>query len=524
MTKTHARFLVETTTGTREYYLGDETQISHERSILHWESAPLAEVYFSCAPGESYEIEHDGRTLSGTLLEKELLGAAQTDVRLAPRSAEARARPRFGLRVALDAVQQRAVDMPAHRSLLVLGEAGFGKTTVALYRLARLRAEAAAEGRAFSALVLVPTPGLAAASRELLDELGCPPREVEVSTTDAWLLRETRRILPKIPARESATAGAAVIRQKRDRNLAVLLPAIAGRRSGPAVRSDLLHLFGDRKFMSRETVEHTQVQFSQRTEREYAHVDAGRLETLDAREIDEGTPLEDAETIDAEDAPVLLEIHRLRTGRWLPITQYDHLVLDEAQELAALELKAIGCAVKSAGSITVAGDEHQQTDDTAGFVSWKQTCEDLGHFYFDKFRLEESHRCPPDVVRFARGLFERPGGAASYDPQQVLRTRHDGAFAQTAAIIEALQHLDDPRATVAVVCRTPESAARIRQRLARALPNIDVAPVEEVKGLEFDYVVLPDLSASTPPTAAAARALYVAVTRAIHQLWIAELA
>lgn len=521
MTKTHARFLVENSTGTREYFLGDETQISLERSILHWESAPLAEVYFSCGEGESYEVEHDGRMLSGTLVKKELLGSARTEVRLEPRSAEARARPRFGLRVALDAVQQRAVDLEAHRSLLVLGEAGFGKTTVALYRLAKLRAQAVAEGRSFSALVLVPTSSLAAASRQLLDELGCAARDVEVMTTDAWLLREARRIIPKLPARDSTTAGAAVIRQKRDRKLAVLLAGVAARRAGPALRSDLLHLFGDRKFMNRETVEHTQVQFSRRTEREYSHVDAARLEALDARELDDGTPLEDAETLDAEDAPVLLEIHRLRTGRVPPVTQYDHLVIDEAQELAALELKAIGFAVKNAGSITVAGDERQQTDDTAGFVSWKQTCSDLGYFHFDEVRLEESYRCPPEVVRFARGLFER-SGAAYYDPQQVLITRHTSAFAQTAAIVEALQHLDDPRATIAVVCRTPESANRVRGRLSRALPGIYVAPVDEVKGLEFDYVILADLPASAPPTAAAARAMYVAVTRAIHQLWIAE--
>jgi DNA helicase-2/ATP-dependent DNA helicase PcrA len=50
-----------------------------------------------------------------------------------------------------------------------------------------------------------------------------------------------------------------------------------------------------------------------------------------------------------------------------------------------------------------------------------------------------------------------------------------------------------------------------------------VTCVPEVKGLEFDFVVVPDASAASyPPTDAARRALYVAVTRATHQLALAS--
>jgi DNA helicase IV len=43
-----------------------------------------------------------------------------------------------------------------------------------------------------------------------------------------------------------------------------------------------------------------------------------------------------------------------------------------------------------------------------------------------------------------------------------------------------------------------------------------------VKGLEFDYVIVPDASAATYPTDdESRRRLHVAVTRASHQLWIA---
>jgi DNA helicase II / ATP-dependent DNA helicase PcrA len=43
--------------------------------------------------------------------------------------------------------------------------------------------------------------------------------------------------------------------------------------------------------------------------------------------------------------------------------------------------------------------------------------------------------------------------------------------------------------------------------------------VPEVKGLEFDIVILPDASANTyPDTPEARRTMYVAVTRATHRL------
>ena len=56
----------------------------------------------------------------------------------------------------------------------------------------------------------------------------------------------------------------------------------------------------------------------------------------------------------------------------------------------------------------------------------------------------------------------------------------------------------------------------------RFAPGVEVTCVREVKGLEFDLVVVPDLDAANyPDTPAARRALYVALTRPLHQLWLA---
>ena len=92
----------------------------------------------------------------------------------------------------------------------------------------------------------------------------------------------------------------------------------------------------------------------------------------------------------------------------------------------------------------------------------------------------------------------------------------------------------EPRAQVAVIARQPETAKRLFHTLQQSFParlvldgrfsfkpGVDVTVVPQVKGLEFDYVVIPDASTNHyPDDPASRRLLYVAATRAIHQLWV----
>src|SRR5690606_23351058 len=103
---------------------------------------------------------------------------------------------------------------------------------------------------------------------------------------------------------------------------------------------------------------------------------------------------------------------------------------------------------------------------------------------------------------------------------------------------EALRSLmaAEPRASVAVIARYPEQAdlyynglknaeVPFLRRIARQdfpfKSGIDVTDVRQVKGLEFDYVVLLEVSAASYPAEDEARhLLHIAATRAAHQLWI----
>src|SRR5262245_40642984 len=119
---------------------------------------------------------------------------------LEPRPRAARRRPRSLADVKLDADERAAVTLARDRSLLVLGEAGYGKTTVAIHRLAHLYRTSP---RPFRAAVIVPALGLARLLQPLLVRLGV---DIEVTLYERWARRLARRAFVDLPRRESEGA------------------------------------------------------------------------------------------------------------------------------------------------------------------------------------------------------------------------------------------------------------------------------------------------------------------------------
>jgi superfamily I DNA/RNA helicase len=563
---------------------------ARELLLVDWQSSPLAELFFSHAEGKRYRIVARGAASTGKVLERNLVGfdgdqlvelttsaavfsrrgsetwqkSKAPNLKLLPRREQQRKRAASLVDVTLDPAQLGVVRLPPGKPLLVLGEAGHGKTTVALHRLAYLlNAEPPPE----RALLIVPAEGLRQLIEPLMKRLGV---DVEVRLYDGFARRQARRAFRDTPRRESRDATAGTVRLKRSRALGAALDVIAARkparvdddvdarerRTDAHVRhADLQALFGDRALLElasaaspqpfpqhviQETLEHTRIQFARSSEREFAHVEASRLAAVDGQELDEGTPMQDAGSIDAEDHAVLFEIDRRRAElRRLPATEpvrYDCIVLDEAQEFAAFELALIGRSLAQAGSLIVAGDADQQLDAGAGFESWERTMEALGCETYERRVLHVGYRCPPEVATLARALLADP--AASSHATSAGSGVGQLSFTTEAHLavwlISALRELEkrDRSASVAVICRTAATAQRLSRVLRFALENrlvldgnfahhaaTNVTTVDQVKGLEFDFVIVPDATpANYPDTRAARRALYVALTRARHQL------
>lgn len=261
----------------------------------------------------------------------------------------------------------------------------------------------------------------------------------------------------------------------------------------------------------------------------------------------DGGQLEEAATLDREDDSLFLLLwQRLRGPLLSPGTKepivYEHILLDEAQDLSPVELRVLSDCMSAAKSVTLAGDVAQRLYMDNGFLGWANALEELGmkHVAVEPLRL--SYRSTAEILAFARDvlgpLAEEPPPEATRHGAEVEMFRFADNGEAVGFLAEALRDLmlSEPRASVALIARHPEQAEVFYQGLAKAeiprvrrvadqdfvfKPGVDVTDVRQVKGLEFDYVILVDVSDATyPPDDESRHLLHIAATRAAHQLWL----
>jgi DNA helicase-2/ATP-dependent DNA helicase PcrA len=292
--------------------------------------------------------------------------------------------------------------------------------------------------------------------------------------------------------------------------------------------------------MLAELTRHTRRQFE---EPQKQHAEANDEAGLDV----EGSEVEVddyAGTIDVEDFAVLLEwlhlIHGRVTRKSKSLTEYHHLVIDEAQDLAPLELRILGQSLSADSTLTVAGDAAQQSDPSVVFRGWDDALAQLDVAETSEARLSTNYRCPRPVAELGHKVL---GAMAPGELPKSIREGRDVVFTavpnEGLAVVEMTDVLNqlsgrEPLASVAIICENEENARHFYEALSGNLdvrlvidgefsfkPGIDITYVSQVKGLEFDYVVLPDVNLGVyPNTPVARKSLHIAITRAVHQLWV----
>jgi DNA helicase-2/ATP-dependent DNA helicase PcrA len=269
---------------------------------------------------------------------------------------------------------------------------------------------------------------------------------------------------------------------------------------------------------------------------------SGRRRGVDGADLNEGAKL------DVEDDTLILRLSQRLRG---PLTRgaankdplvYEHILVDEAQDLSPVELAVVLDCSSKARSITLSGDVQQRLLMDNGFSDWKTVLGDLGMNHVEIEPLKLSYRSTSEIIEFSRHVL---GPLASKDepvavrvgaPVELFNFGHSGDA--LAFLAEALRELiqSEPSASVAVVSRYPEQADVYYEGLKRGevpylrriaeqdfpfKPGIDVTDVRQVKGLEFDYVIAVEVSDAAYPAEDEARhLLHICATRAAHQLWI----
>jgi len=236
-----------------------------------------------------------------------------------------------------------------------------------------------------------------------------------------------------------------------------------------------------------------------------------------------------------------------------------HVVVDEAQDLSPMEVRAIGrrCAT---GAATILGDIAQGTTPWAA-TSWESLLSHLGKPGAAVQELDVGYRVPRQILDFASRLLPRiaPGLA----PAKSLRADADALHVETAPAGElgsrvaaaCAAALERP-GSVAVICadvQVPETGRALRAAGLRfgvlgadsasdgstgsasseapdggAVPagtgvseeRLALVPVTLAKGLEFDHVVLVEPARIATGETYGLRRLYVALTRAVSRLTV----
>jgi len=279
---------------------------------------------------------------------------------------------------------------------------------------------------------------------------------------------------------------------------------------------------------------------------------------------EEGNPILDSEgqavgpdeddpagRFDDEDDPILLRLVQLKRGGLMPPGGdemiWQHVAVDEAQDRSALEIKVLLQAVAAHDgdparrSVTIAGDTAQRLVFDNNFSSWAELLAQTGQPAIVR-PLKLSYRSTAEVMLLAREILgpelapEEPLAARPGEPVEL----HEfGDLGEAVAFLaDALRNLmaREPTASCAVIARHPEQADAYFEGLRRAeipalrrvrrdefnfQPGVDITDISQVKGLEFDYVVMVDVNATSYPDQYWARhMLHIGVTRAAHQLWL----
>ncbi len=226
------------------------------------------------------------------------------------------------------------------------------------------------------------------------------------------------------------------------------------------------------------------------------------------------------------------------------ISEAHHVVIDEAQDFGMMAYRVLHTCIRDC-TYTVMGDVSQNIHFGYGLQDWEALKKLLLPDPMDSFGiLRKSYRNTIEISEFATNIL-RHGSFSIYPAEPIIRhgnqvtVEHaavnasvEDLFRRTAEICRGWQ--EQKLDTIAVVCRDSEEAFKAAAQLSRYIEIMEsdlekaafgkgilVLPVEYTKGLEFDAVlILNPTKEAYPVDDGHAKLLYVAATRALHELHI----
>lgn len=243
---------------------------------------------------------------------------------------------------------------------------------------------------------------------------------------------------------------------------------------------------------------------------------------------------------DVYDVAAMLLIY-YRALQKKPDDEFGQIFIDEAQDFGPIVYYALR-TVLPACYFTIMGDVSQNVNYECGMNEWTDMKQKIFDGSGDRFRvLAKSYRNTIEISDFA-GKILSSASRGAYKIEPVIRHGEPVHFVESISMEEAAglsaDIISDMQQkgyeTLAVICFSDEEKEYVTRRLSRQVQVTDsdksgfskgvmVLTVPETKGLEFDCVLLwkPDLE-GYKDNPKLAKLLYVAATRALHELFVVK--
>lgn len=223
------------------------------------------------------------------------------------------------------------------------------------------------------------------------------------------------------------------------------------------------------------------------------------------------------------------------------ISEAHHVVIDEAQDFGMMAYAVLKYCIKDC-TYTIMGDVSQNIHFGYGLNDWEELrglmlSGERAHFGI----LKKSYRNTVEISEFAMNILHH-GQFEAYPAEPIIRHGKDVAVKRcddredliktTAKVCKGW--LSKGLDTVAVICRNEKDARKAAKELSAYIKvaesdlektvyknGVMILPVAYTKGLEFDAVLIFDPDRTDYPTDNGhAKLLYVAATRALHELCV----
>ncbi len=243
---------------------------------------------------------------------------------------------------------------------------------------------------------------------------------------------------------------------------------------------------------------------------------------------------------DVYDLAALVYIRR-KVKMTAEYTQVKHIVIDEAQDFGAMVFGVMKRVLPKT-TFTIMGDVSQNIHYNVGMNDWEELKNQVFSSERDIFAvLAKSYRNTIEISEYAGRILKRCS-FSSYRIEPIIRHGKEVFIFQEESkaqmVLRAFTMIKEWQQngyeTIAVICRSDRETEEVGNCSGKEIPvqkmteeaavfsqGVMVLPIYLAKGLEFDTVLLWNPTCEQyPKTDGNGKLLYVACTRALHELGI----